>query len=249
VTSSGERAPPSGAEATFDSYAGSYEQALQRGVGLSGEDSAYFARARVAWVARLLAELAFEARSVLDYGCGTGSTTPLLLDLPGTIKVLGTDLSTELLERARREHASEAIGFAPLATPPKEANDLAYCNGVFHHISPDGRGAAIEYLWRSLRAGGLFAFWENNPWNPGTRLVMRRIPFDRDAITLSAPTARKLLTAGGFEILRTDFLFVFPRALSPLRPLESAMAKLPLGAQYLVLARKPQALRPPGERP
>ena len=38
----------------------------------------------------------------------------------------------------------------------------------------------------ALRPGGLFAFWENNPWNPGTRLVMSRIPFDRDAITLSA---------------------------------------------------------------
>jgi hypothetical protein len=61
---------------------------------------------------------------------------------------------------------------------------------------------------------GIFAFWENNPWNPGTRYVMSRIPFDRDAITVSAIEARGLLRAGGFEVIRTDFLFIFPKFLS-----------------------------------
>ena len=67
---------------------------------------------------------------------------------------------------------------------------------------------------------------------------MRRIPFDRDAITLSAIEARRLLKAGGFEIVRTDFRFVFPKVLAPLRGLEPALAKAPAGAQYMVLARK-----------
>jgi hypothetical protein len=84
----------------------------------------------------------------------------------------------------------------------------------------------------------VFAVFENNPWNPGTRLVMRRIPFDRDAETLSPPAGRRLLRSAGFEVLRTDFVFFFPRALHILRPLERRLARLPLGAQYLVLARK-----------
>ena len=70
---------------------------------------------------------------------------------------------------------------------PKEEIDLAFCNGVFHHIPPEQRARAIAYVYRCLRPGGLFALWENNPWNPGTRLVMSRIPFDRDALPLSAP--------------------------------------------------------------
>jgi hypothetical protein len=49
-----------------------------------------------------------------------------------------------------------------------------------------------------------------------------------------------LLRSCGFEILRTQFLFVFPRALAKLRPLEPALARFPLGAQYLVLAKKPE---------
>jgi hypothetical protein len=80
--------------------------------------------------------------------------------------------------------------------------------------------------------------WENNPWNPGTRLVMRRIPFDRDAKTLSAPCARRLLDAAGFDIMSTDFLFLFPRPLAVLRPLEARLTHLPAGAQYMVLCRK-----------
>jgi hypothetical protein len=68
---------------------------------------------------------------------------------------------------------------------------------------------------------------------------MHRIPFDRDAIPLTPPEARQLLQAGGFEILRTDFLFLFPRMLKWLRGLEAPLTRWPLGAQYQVLCRKP----------
>ena len=93
----------------------------------------------------------------------------------------------------------------------------------------------------SLRPGGLFALWENNPWNPGTRWVMSRIPFDRDAITIPPPEGRRMLTAAGFAIEETAYLFIFPRALKWFRPLERRLTRLPLGAQYLTLARKPGA--------
>jgi hypothetical protein len=86
--------------------------------------------------------------------------------------------------------------------------------------------------------GGMFALWENNPWNPGTRYIMSRVPFDKDAITMTPPETRRLLRNAGFEIVRTDFLFLFPHLLRALRPLERVLAPLPLGGQYLVLARK-----------
>jgi hypothetical protein len=50
--------------------------------------------------------------------------------------------------------------------------------------------------------------------------------------------ARSVLRAAGFEVLRTDFLFIFQRLLRVLRPLESLAAKLPLGAQYQILCRR-----------
>ena len=87
------------------------------------------------------------------------------------------------------------------------------------------RAGAIDYIYRALRPGGLMAFWENNPWNPGTRYVMSRIPFDRDAITLSAREAQGLIRTGGLDVLRTDFLFIFPKGTGLLPKTRTAACK------------------------
>jgi len=67
---------------------------------------------------------------------------------------------------------------------------------------------------------------------------MSRCAFDRDAILLTPPEARGLLRDSGFEILRTDFRFIFPRALRKLRKLEDLVHRVPLGTQYQILCRK-----------
>lgn len=224
----------------FDQYAENYDQALARGISVSGEDKDFFARERVAWLARWLARRQFQPRTVLDFGTGTGAATPHLLHQLGAERVTGVDVSAGLLDVARREHGSGRIQFVPLAGHPTRGDaDLAFCNGVFHHIPPVERPAAVDHVFRSLRPGGLFALWENNPWNPGTRYVMSRIPFDRDAVMLSPPGARAMLRAGGFEIVALHFLFIFPRVLRWLRWSEPLVCRLPLGAQYQVLGRKP----------
>lgn len=69
---------------------------------------------------------------------------------------------------------------------------------------------------------------------------MRRIEFDRDAILLRPAETRRLLEAGGFEVLTIDSRFYFPRALRWLRGLELMLTRIPLGAQYMVLARRPR---------
>jgi SAM-dependent methyltransferase len=223
----------------FDKYAADYELALAEGLSISGEDKNYFARGRIAWLASCLRQLVEEPRAALDFGCGTGSATPYLFDLIGVESVIGLDVSSKSLDVAKRTYGSACTQFLLFNQYlTSERIDLAFCNGVFHHIPPSGRAAVVDYIYRLLRPGGLFALWENNPWNPGTRYVMSRIPFDRDATTLTAPETRRLLRAGGFEILRTDFLFIFPRVLSWLRCVEPLIAQLPLGAQYQVLCRK-----------
>lgn len=224
----------------FDAYAADYDAALAQGLAVSGEDKMYFARGRLGWLAACLRRLREQPATVMDYGCGIGSATPALVELLGVTSVVGTDISLRSLEVARRAYGSERARFLLFDHYQTNASlDLVYCNGVFHHIPPQERAAAVAYVARSLRPGGLWAFWENNPWNPGTRYVMHRIPFDRDAIPLTPPEARRLLQEGGFEILRTDFLFLFPRMLKGLRGLEALLAGWPLGAQYQVLCRKP----------
>jgi hypothetical protein len=68
---------------------------------------------------------------------------------------------------------------------------------------------------------------------------MSRIPFDRDAVMVWPHEARGLVESARLQVVRTDYCFIFPKALRPLRRLEPFLARLPLGAQYQVLARKP----------
>jgi SAM-dependent methyltransferase len=224
----------------FDSYADSYDRACDEALQASGEDREYFARGRVSWLAHCLAKLDVHPRHILDYGCGTGATAPLYFELLDAESVVGVDASRRSLEVARRDHGSDRARFLSLADyVPAEAADLAYCNGVFHHIPKDERLDAARYVYRSLQPGGLFSFWENNPWNPGTRYVMAHCAFDHDAVPLSVFEACRLLRSAGFTVLRTDFVFIFPRFLKVFRPIEKLCARLPLGAQYQVFCRKP----------
>jgi SAM-dependent methyltransferase len=223
----------------FDAYASDYDATLEKGLAVSGEGKEYFARGRVAWLARMLRRMGRRPGRVMDYGCGTGSTAPLLHELLPAERVLGLDVSPDSIALAQRRHQTKGIDFATIAGQRfRDEFDLIYCNGVFHHIPLDQRAAAVASLHQALKPGGLFALWENNPWNPGTRYVMSRLPFDRDAIPLTARQTRRLLREGGFEVLGTSYLFIFPHLLRWLRWLERPLRRVPIGAQYQVLAQK-----------
>jgi len=151
----------------------------------------------------------------------------------------GVDESARSIEHAAAHHAAPGIAFSISEGFVPEANfDLVYTSGVFHHVPVPQRPATFAFLRDVLRPGGMLAVWENNPWSLPARYVMSRIPFDRDAVMLSARRVRELARAQGFQVLRTDYLFIFPASLRVLRPLEAMARRAPLGAQYQVLCAK-----------
>jgi SAM-dependent methyltransferase len=225
--------------AEFDAYAENYAESLGRGLAISGEDSSYYLRGRVAWLKKCLAQFGLRPTRCLDFGCGCGDSEAELLRALELEAVTGVDESSSQIQIARRKCFDPKCSFEVVSElQPKGGFDLAYCNGVFHHIPPAARAGCLQYVRDSLKPGAYFALWENNPWNPGTRYVMSRIPFDRNAIPLSPREAYGLLKTAGFRVVHTTFLFVFPRALRAFRPLEPWLARLPLGAQYQVLCVK-----------
>ncbi len=227
-----------GTDAEFDGYAAEYDASLAAGLGLTGEGKGYYARRRIAWLRAQAVRAGVRAIDrVLDFGCGDGDAAPLLAELLGAREVVGVDVSPAMLARARQRNPGAR--FEPIdALPALGAFDVAYCNGVFHHIPIAERRAAAASVHAALRPGGVFGLWENNPWNPGTRIVMKRVSFDRDAMTLTPPETRRLLRSAGFTVLRTDHLFIFPRLLAPLRSIEPLVSRLPIGGQYEVLGRR-----------
>jgi SAM-dependent methyltransferase len=223
---------------TFDSVAQNYEDLLQQGLALSGEAGAYFAENRILHLQSQLQRMGLPLpKRILDYGCGTGGSLSFLLALPGVESVIGTDLSDRSLQEARNRHSADRLTLLPLRNLDQiDPVDLIFCNGVFHHIPPADRPKALQQIHARLTPAGHFAFFENNPWNPGTRWVMSRIPFDREAQTLSIPHAKSLLRSHGFSPRHTSTLFYFPRSLRILRPIEALLHHIPLGAQYLILS-------------
>ena len=219
--------------------AASYDADLERGIALSGEHKDYFARGRLDWLEMRLGALgAPRPRRVLDYGCGTGETTLELARRFPEALVAVVDPSASLVAASRR--LGGRCEFHGLGEMPEEASryDLVYCNGVFHHVPVAERAAALEWIGGRMVSGGYFALWENNAWHPGARWVMKRIPFDRDAVPVTPREAARMVRRAGFEIASIDYAFVFPRLLKALRPAERYLIKLPLGAQYQVLCRK-----------
>ncbi len=220
-----------------------YDDMLNRGIRLSGEDKTFFIAGRLRELRRRLPPDC-SPRRILDYGCGIGDTAPWLLEVFPGAKVTGVDTSEMTLAHAEQIHGSAEFSFRHVnAFFEKEAYDLCYVNGVFHHIPPAERAGVLRTIHRALATGGRLAFYENNPWNPAMQVAMGRIPFDRDARMMTHLEARRLLREAGFQCpAPTRFLFYFPRGLAFMRFTERWLARLPFGAQYLVLATKGQTL-------
>src|SRR3954468_15194441 len=68
------------ANPSFDQYADEYDVALAKAISVSGEDKMYFARGRVDWTKRVLEILGEKPATIMDFGCGTGSSIPLFLE-------------------------------------------------------------------------------------------------------------------------------------------------------------------------
>jgi SAM-dependent methyltransferase len=223
-------------EQLFD-RAAEYEAMLNQGISLSGESQEFFIFGRIQ---DMRSQVARDPCRILDFGCGTGKSCSHLADVFPGASVVGADLSEDALTHARASFGSKRVTFVNIADLPQlERFDLCYINGVFHHILPGDRQQTLMMIKDLLAPGAHLALFENNPWNPGTRMVMHRIPFDRDAIPLSFVEARDRIKAAGFQVCGTRFLFYLPKTLAALRFIEPLFVKVPLGAQYYVLASVP----------
>jgi SAM-dependent methyltransferase len=217
-----------------------YEAMLQEGIRLSGEGMLFFLEGRLSVLRKRILPPPSAVSRVLDFGCGLGYATKRLREMFPEAEITGVDTSEKALEAARQRNGGPGIRYVSLNDIRSDTGgyNLCYVNGVLHHIPLGERPEALGLIHQLLGKDGVLALFENNPWNFGARMVMARIPFDRDAHMLSPLLTASLLRKTGFEVTRTDSLFFFPRILKMLRCIEPFLSWTRLGAQYLVLGAK-----------
>lgn len=227
------------AEAEFDQFAASYDQLLLDPLRVGfASDSLHFCRRKWWVIDRLLRRIGRQAESMawLDVGCGRGE----LLDLAGYhfANAAGCDPSAEMLSAGRSfvMHKQPRPSELPF---PSHSFDLITAVCVYHHVPVEERPALTGEIGRVLRPGGLLCIVEHNPHNPVTRAIVNRCPVDVDAELLSLRSARSLVNASRFQLAASEYFLYLPeRWFQRLSWVETALRRLPLGGQYILLARR-----------
>ena len=239
-TGPGRRSNRPGLAVDFDDFAGDYARQVDRVVAFSGQAQGFFLDAKARRLAAEVRRRGLDAAAVraLEVGCGAGL---MQLRLRGSVgRLWGLDVSLGSLARAGSTVDRATLVAADGRRVPfgDGSFDLVFAVCVLHHLPPGSREAMVAEMARLTRPGGLVALWEHNRWNPLTRRVVARCPFDRDAVLLSLPEARSLLRGAGLERIGSCYSLFFPWRGRGWQAAEAILAQLPLGAQFLACGIK-----------
>ena len=174
---------------------------------------------------------------VLDAGCGIGLTDRQLRGRFGSLT--GTDVSRPALETAARENPDVRYVEAQRERLPFEDGrfDLVFASSVVQVVPIAERRRFVSELARVTRAGGLAAVFEHNPYNPATRLAVRRFRSEDPIRMLPPRRVKRLLRASGLVPVESGFFLLAASRRARLLKVERGLRKLPLGAQYYVASR------------
>ncbi|MBX3692216.1 class I SAM-dependent methyltransferase [Dokdonella sp.] len=240
----GEHASPSskGNRWASDAYPDRYRDDVNASIGFAGVDMDMFTRGKVEDLVKLIdrvARMPASRAECLDIGCGVGVMHPML---HGKVaRLSGVDVSEDAVRDASSAHPQVNYEVQRNDRLPFADASFDVCSTVcvMHHVPPAQWRHFVAEAYRVTRPGGLFAVYEHNPINPLTRVAVWRCPFDHDAVLLRAGQTKALLREAGFEIAETRYLFFTPVDAAWARRVDGFLGWLPLGAQYVVCARKP----------
>lgn len=232
--------------AEFDSFAHEYEALHAASITASGYSPAYFAEYKIKEVARHLTRLGLADKEIrfLNYGCGIGnSETYIRKHLPNAF-IYSVDVSSKSVEYARERHEDmpkATFSVTDGRTIPFDLRfDVVFIANVLHHTPRDQQVRVLKMLRGALAPNGFLYVFEHNPLNPLTVRAFNSCPFDKGAVLLPPWYAARILDRAGFANRTLRFALFFPKVLSALVPFEKYMGKVPLGAQYYLVAQNTQ---------
>lgn len=115
-----------------------------------------------------------DPRVIVDLGSGTGELTAVLRDRWLTASIVGVDSSTEMIERAARDHPSVSWHNTDISVwEPDGEVDLIFSNAALHWL--DDHEALFTRLRSYLSPAGVLAVQMPDNWSQPTHLIPARI--------------------------------------------------------------------------
>jgi ubiquinone/menaquinone biosynthesis C-methylase UbiE len=224
---------------TFDRFADDYSALLHDPIREKfATTNRFFFERKMQVIRRFFRSAGIESRDLdwLDVGCGQGDM--LRVGRPWFKSATGCDPSEGMLRACSDLDVRKQESFEKL--PFNDATfDFLTAVCVYHHVPFQQRPPFTCEALRLLKPGGIFCVIEHNPWNPATRIIVSRSPIDADANLLSFSETRRLLSAGGAEVVAAKYFLLFPETMHRyVSAIEDGLEALPLGGQYSVFCRK-----------
>jgi len=216
-----------------------YREELDRALAFTGADHELPARARADVLVRLARGHLGDPTTLdaLDVGCGIGLTDRQLRGRFGSLT--GTDVTEKALEEAARENPRVRYVPGERDRLPFEDGefDLVFASSVVQVVPIAERPRFVSELARVTRPGGLTAVIEHNPYNPATRLVVRRFRSEERILMLAPRQMKRLLRGSGLGPVESGFFLLAPSRRRRVLRIERRLRRFPLGAQYYIAAR------------
>lgn len=146
----------------FNKWAGSYDEGLW---------SIYF-RMAYKHVFKLVKPYLTDHSIILDIGCGTGGLVPILGEHIGNGKIVGIDISPEMLKFAEAKNsgynAEFVLGSASELPFCENQFDVVFCMNSFHHYQDQPK--VLAEIKRVLKPDGVFILLDPITDNPVRRV-------------------------------------------------------------------------------
>jgi SAM-dependent methyltransferase len=226
-------------KAEFDRFANEYYDQHRQNIAVTGEEPEYFAEYKIRELKRIVDFSEIAVATICDFGSGIGNSIPFFQKYFPRAMLTSTDVSDRSLALSKSrfpESGNYRLIEQQRIPADEETFDVTFSACVFHNIPHNEHIVWLRELHRITRPGGLIAIFEHNPLNPLTVHAVNTCPFDENAKLIVARDMVSRLKIAGWASTVVEYKIFFPRRLALLRPLESVLNWLPLGA--LAIARK-----------
>ena len=229
----------------FNKNTKNYRDTIDKNISITGANSYYFAEFKVNYSAKLLTKKNFDARKILDFGCGDGVSEEFFVKYFPRSEIFGVDVAENFVALAKSKKLTNT-NFCSFdgENLPFEENffDYVFVACVFHHINAYKRAKVLKEIHRVIKPGGYLHIYEHNPLNPLTNYQVSKSDLDVGVTLIKPKELSNKLADAGFKNIKTNYIMFFPRwrIFTPFHFIEKYLEKAPLGGQYVIEAIKSQ---------